>query len=363
MMRKTGFAFLASGTGSAALIAIAASCGGGTAISFDDAGLAESGASDVRVGDENNITPDSAPPGPRQPVASTKLIVQKIHLGEADRSGVKNPNAWKAFGRNIDGLVTNVTSASSPDLALVCKRATGAPATIHQDGNQGADNTWGSQILKLLDPFNPTPTKAANDQIAQGGRTPFIALDGTTGFFAYAEATTTPPTWAPTEMRALANEWVTNGKAPNSRIVSGGVGSDGFYESGVLAGTTRILLGSSNDVQPSFDVELRSGVIRMKLAADGSSATEGTISGVVATEELVAQLAKVAGRFSTDLCQGSTLEGIKAAVRQASDILVDGTQDPTKPCDGISIALGFEATRGDSSSVAPPVLPPADPCP
>lgn len=66
--------------------------------------------------------------------------------------------------------------------------------------------------------------------------------------------------------------------------------------------------------------------------------------------------------MSAELCSGSTVEAIKESVRQASDIMKDGTQDPNVECDGISVGLGFEATRIVVGSVAPAPQPTPDPC-
>jgi hypothetical protein len=41
-------------------------------------------------------------------------------------------------------------------------------------------------------------------------------------------------------------------------------------------------------------------------------------------------------------------------VRRASDILSDGTQDPTKECDGISIGVQFEMKEVQLGPVGPP---------
>ena len=43
-----------------------------------------------------------------------------------------------------------------------------------------------------------------------------------------------------------------------------------------------------------------------------------TIPGIAPTEELVAELAKAAGRISSQLCGGSTLDTIKQTIRQAA---------------------------------------------
>ena len=72
---------------------------------------------------------------------------------------------------------------------------------------------------------------------------------------------------------------------------------------------------------------------------------------------------KIAGTISTQLCGGSTLDTVKQTIRQASDILVDGTQDPSKPCDGVSIGIGFEAVKVTAKGVAPDPPPGPNPCP
>lgn len=82
------------------------------------------------------------------------------------------------------------------------------------------------------------------------------------------------------------------------------------------------------------------------------------LSAVIFTTGLEASIQEWAGQVSADLCAGSTIDGLKASIRQASDIMVDGTQDPTQTCDGISFGATFaSATPG---AVAPEV--PADPC-
>ena len=89
----------------------------------------------------------------------------------------------------------------------------------------------------------------------------------------------------------------------------------------------------------------------------------GYLSGVLATKELEDAIAKMAQALSPDLCSGSTIESIKQSIRQASDIMKDGTQDPAKECDGVSIGIGFEAVRVTLGSVAPKASPSPDPCP
>src|SRR5207244_6328724 len=65
------------------------------------------------------------------------------------------------------------------------------------------------------------------------------------------------------------------------------------------------------------------------------TAANGTIAGVIATDELLKGITSVAGNISKDLCSGSTLDSILNAIRNASDILKDGTNKPDQPCAGI----------------------------
>jgi hypothetical protein len=101
----------------------------------------------------------------------------------------------------------------------------------------------------------------------------------------------------------------------------------------------------------------------MKLSADGVTATEGMLSGVLATKELEEAVAKMAQALSSELCSGSTIDSIKQSIRQGSDIMKDGTQDPAKECDGISVGIGFEAVRVTLAGVAPKASPSPSPCP
>jgi hypothetical protein len=90
-------------------------------------------------------------------------------------------------------------------------------------------------------------------------------------------------------------------------------------------------------------------VVTATIAPDGASAT-GRIGGVVSADELATNLSHVGGKLP---CECPGLDGVLTQFRGAADMLVDGSQDPTKTCDGISIALEFEAVR---AALAPPTV-------
>jgi hypothetical protein len=107
-------------------------------------------------------------------------------------------------------------------------------------------------------------------------------------------------------------------------------------------------------------LNIGSATITMNLDAAHENATGGIISGVLATADLTTQLA-----FWTQpdpsLCPQLS-QPLLTQVQQASDILDDGTQDPTRSCDAISIGIGFTAARVQLGATVPaPTLPP-DPC-
>jgi hypothetical protein len=109
---------------------------------------------------------------------------------------------------------------------------------------------------------------------------------------------------------------------------------------------------------------LHDAVITMTFDESHKHAANGTISGVISTDEVAASFSQLAKTFDPSFCdpQNPTLSSILAQIAQASDIMKDGTQDPSKPCDGISIGLGFEASVVQLGGVATPVPPPDDPC-
>jgi len=310
------------------------------------------------------------PPEEGAPTSATDertFAVDSIMLGEADRAGVKNANAWKSYGYNLDGRITNVTGATSPDLGRVCKRAQGAPATVHQDGDEGTDNTFGKEILKLLDPFTPTPSKTLTDAIRAGDFTIMLKVKGLTdepeqtntglaGTLLVGGAFSADGSQTPTF--TTADDWPFI-QDPQVAI-NGAYINKGTFVNGKGGAQVKLSLSISGQ---SLNLTINKAIISFKHNPAGKALEEGTIAGVINAEEFVNGISGVAGRFSTDLCSGSTVEGIKNSIRQASDMLADGTQDPEKNCDGISVGLGFTAKQvGNPTRAVQPEVPQDDPC-
>lgn len=106
---------------------------------------------------------------------------------------------------------------------------------------------------------------------------------------------------------------------------------------------------------------LQDTTFTMKLSADRQTA-QGIVAGVLPVEAFIAEMKKVAGSFSKDLCTGTTFDSVAVQLRQTADIMADGSQDPTKTCDGISLGWGFHAEALHLGVVAPPSPTQPDPC-
>ncbi|MBN4050360.1 hypothetical protein JYT28_01240 [Desulfobulbus sp. AH-315-M07] len=306
--------------------------------------------------------PDNAGPGDG---SDTVFAVTRMYFGDTDSQGSPSPTAWKAYGYNLDGKISTGTSTD------LCKPSQGAaPNSVYPDGNGGIDNSWGKNLLPIWTGLAPDFSAQLNDSIASGEGTFLIKLDDLGSQLNYS---------------VLGGKWYLT--APYAAglpkfdgtdawdVSANHLASPGDVESSLYAFTNGYLTANTWVAAPAGDVtltidnqgfpfafELHHAFITMVLSPDHQSASNGIIAGVIDTEQHVDQMRKLAGSFDPGLCEGTTFESLADQLRQASDILKDGTQDPTRICDGISIGIGFEAVRAQIGDIAPATPPPPDPC-
>ena len=334
--------------GVAALVIAVGACGGAVTndVTGGSPGAPNGGDPSPPVQPPNTEPSEPLPPGYTDPAS---LAVRRMFLGETERTGVSNKDAWKSYGRNVDGLVSTKESTG------LCRRVASASSSNQADGNNGIDNAFGKVIIPFLAPFTAAPSKRATDAIAAGARTPVFLVNQSVGSvaqvgFSHLEATPAPG-WGTTTPRSLAAAWTENGGAAAAWEVT--ISGDTIRSRSVRGSVTiAIPFGSQTLVLPIHVPEI-------EMSKDG---TDGTLSGVVPTDDFIAAFERVAGSISTQLCGGSTLDSIKQTIRQASDILADGTQDPNQACNALSIGIGFEAAPVVVAGVADPPPPARDPC-
>ncbi|MEP7121101.1 MAG: hypothetical protein ABJE95_09335 [Byssovorax sp.] len=285
------------------------------------------------------------------PGDGTTLVVTKLAFGEG------NAGQWKKVGLNIDGLSS---TASSKD---VCTPNDGGnAATAYPDGDNGIDNSFGKNLLPTLLSVDPTWVNDVNMGAQNGFFSVLLKMyclpptgdvpAFTTKLFGGATLGSKPK-FDGTDKWPVVPELLTNLADPESSAIS-------FPSSSVVgakfdSGKGTFILTIPITVQgqtSSIKLTLYSARATMTLNDDRKGASAGTISGVLNTEEFVAEVKKIG--VLLNLCDQQLFMNILTQVRQASDILDDGTQDPNKVCNGISIGLGFEMAEAQIGNVAPP---------
>jgi hypothetical protein len=307
--------------------------------------------------------PDGAPTGDNPP--GHAYGISKLFLGGTDRNGSPNPSAWKQYGYNLDGLVSVEGSPNH------CRPAAGGSPKVMNDGNEGIDNGFGKTLWPLVLSFANDAEETVNSSISDGAFTVIVQIDGLGTKPSYVDLEArlyagadlgAVPHFDGTDMWPVAPELLCNPDMPDvtcSKVTfDKSYVNEGTWVSG-SPGTLDLTVGVAGF---SLTLNIQKAILSMELSADRKKATNGVIAGVIPTEALVEQLRNIAGAFSQELCEGTTVESLLDQIRAASDILQDGTQDPSKTCDGISIGLGFDAGEIQIGPVAPKTPPGTDPC-
>jgi hypothetical protein len=103
-----------------------------------------------------------------------------------------------------------------------------------------------------------------------------------------------------------------------------------------------------------IDLHLHDAVVVMSVRGD---TVTGTLAGVLAAEDLVAAVRPVLGAASPAFCTPATFDGFARQIRQTADILIDASNAPGVPCDGISFGVGFTGKRiANPIRVGPPAV-------
>lgn len=318
------------------------------------------------------IVPPKSKENASEPDGTTILRhgLSMIRMGERDASGKEDPEAWKDLGFDIDGW------ASTPEQKYHCiPRENAKPSLVQVDGHGGIDNSFGKNIVNpILGTLFQNLTGQATLSVTSGATTTLLEL-GKIGdkadyknllgssFPAEGERNAADKILPPPAKDWSKYTWhpFKDGLNPDGTPVAklqGAYMSDSVWVSGEPS-TLRIQIAF--EIGATVPFQVYQARVKMDLS-DRSHGVAGIVGGVLATNEVKETFKKLAGFLGTQFCEGSIfLDGFLTQVDQASDILQDGTQDPTKECDGISIGLGFEsrATRS-GDPVSPKPMP--DPC-
>lgn len=379
MLRRRHLTLLAVGLiGSLSAFACGGDDGGGGSSSTGGTGGGSGGPDPVETGRQPPAKGSGAPAAGAE---DTVIALNKLFLGDTDFSGNPDPNAWREIGFNIDGIISTKNGTNH------CKYQEGATkSSVQTDGVDGIDNSFGSNLVKIIASLAANPSSTISESLASGDFTIMLKMakledkaDQTginTGLYGGAKFSALVPDCkaTPTEPNCSAPKWDGTDKWPVLPELLNGGNIDSpkvsFPDSYVAGGTW--VSGSKGDLNLTVSIQgfnlalkITNAVITANLSGAGASAkaTKGIIAGVIPTEQLISELKKVAGGFDPTLCEGQTFESIAQQIRAASDIMADGSNgDPAKLCDGISVGLGFEGLAVQLGGVAPAATAPEDPC-
>lgn len=396
MLRTWAFGAVVIGAFAAAFVACSSSDDGGqppAGSGGDDGGLDESA---VEAGDERaDATAEAGPTctsydaGAPEPLATGAVYaVSNVYI-DRDRARQPDPNAWKQYGFDLDGQTSDPSSANH------CQLVAGAdPSKVKQDGQDGIDNSFGANLAPLIATFSKTWVDDWNSAIVDGGptivlRLPSLALpdvDGGTSPFGpdggppdagplsdagspaaqpllgYTSAKLCEkPDWLGPHLLPIDGASVDGGELAQAKFQapSGTLTGDYFY-----SGTIPEALVIIPVRQAALHLHLRNARVSMFLSADRRIATFGHLGGVASTDELVNEVTTSKGYIYSGVCALPILfDNIVQQIRQASDILDDGTQDPGKTCNGISMGIGFDAAIVEIGEVVSVPAAAGDGCP
>ncbi len=336
--------------------------GGGSAGEGGSAGAGGNGGSTSSGGPPSHPPPppDDGVPGDGPGYA---FVFTKVFWGDTDRDGTPSDTAWRQYGYDLDG---KISTEQSTDL---CQPASnGSPEWVYPDGDSGIDNVFGMAMVKLITAFTPNVTQQTNQAIASGQYSYLIAIDDLGN----------GPSYLGLPSRAYEGSLL--GQTPifdgsdSWPVTAESLSNPNDITSALFQFTTSYVNGHHWVSSPPGSYEIRllvdyplvlslqHAVITMELSPDRSSGSNGIIAGILEVEPFIEEVRKLLGSSSPSLCEGTTFDSLADSIRQASDILSDGTQDPNKTCDAISVGLGFEASAVQLGGVAAPAPPPADPC-
>ncbi len=298
------------------------------------------------------------------PDDGTILAVSELFMGDTGWDGIEAADAWQNFGRNVDGVIT------TDDFSQHCTPSSGAaPVNVFPDGPNGLDNAFGKTIIPIIKAATSGGiSQPATMAIQMGGSTLIFDLLGVTGadqspvetrLYGSADLGTAPAfdgsdCWPVAESTLSDPADITSA---NTIFPDASLAAD-VWSSGAPQ-TIDVTFGAAGIAIP---LRIYQAQIVMRLDPTHTSATQSELSGVIDTEELIATISDAAGAFDPLLCNGAILQQVANQIRQASDLMADGTQGPGATCNGISVGLGFSASAVHLGGIGPGFVPP-DTCP
>jgi hypothetical protein len=374
----TGAAGMAGIAGASSLAGEGGASGSGGSAGGDagaGSGGASAGTRQASSGGAAVAGPSIQPPGPPATGAEASgtpdtFAVRAWFLGDVARDGTPDLAAWRTIGWDLDSRSFAEPYGDGHCQPVHSAEATGYWKGTGEEGEGGIDNELGAMNGRSVERGGPSPTALATADAESGVGTLLIRMDhvGEAADYVHVGGS----------VRAAVGTVDGEGKvvAPSAEQWD-----DGSYEwhpfDGNLDGTgmkctdatlphvfptgSTLLAGHVTDnvwvagdfgpfvVPVSFlgkwlPLRVHRGWLVARLSADRTRLENGTVGGIIAGEDLSGAFNMAFGCVGSCESRGPT---------QLSDMMLDGTQDETKTCDGVSFAFGFEAVRAREGAPVP----------
>lgn len=279
------------------------------------------------------------------------LALTNLYFGEG------NSGQWKSVGLDIDGVESDGTSKG------LCQPSSGGdPDIAFPDGNDGIDNSFGKNLLPTLLSLSPDFSANTNSALTKGYFNVMLKMyclpdTGDANIISKVFGGTdlmATPQYDGTDAWPVAPEILADLEDPESStlVFENSSVNGSTFDSGKGVSFILAIPIEYNDQTALLKLTLHGAQLKLTLSEDRRSAISGVLGGVLNTEELIDQIKKVG--WIADRCDDEAFQAILTYVRQVSDIMTDGTQDPDQTCDGISFGLNLEMKEVQLGEVGPP---------
>ena len=170
--------------------------------------------------------------------SGTVIAIRKLYLGDTNLKGAPDANGWKKIGYNLDGIKSTKNGTNH------CKlHSTASPSSVKPDGEDGIDNSFGANILKVIQSAGvASPTGEVTTAIESGDFTVMLALKNIDAeknqtdieTWLYGGSKLDPaPNWDGNDEWPLTYELLNGGDANSPKVTfQGGYVADGTWVSG-----------------------------------------------------------------------------------------------------------------------------------
>jgi len=318
-------------------------------------------------------------------VSDFYLGVTRLRIGETDSNGARDTNAWQHFGFDLDGLCTSARGCAETQPAC---RQVGVETPF--DGELCRDNAFG-RLVPIAAAVPEIGTRFGiseavyNCNLWRGTYTFVLKISGYNGERDDAEVRVDfylgvglekPASWQcpNADYDTQYPKWRANnawkidpdnldgaiteaGELPGSKTADTGAYVRGGYLVARFPEQMLLRLAEDGETYRGFALKSSQNIWTGRLERDATNTwkiRDGLFAGRVAVPDLVRSYREIG------LCPGVGLDGFFDSVvewiEDSVDVRLDGTVDADRECDGISLAMGYEAaqlTPGSAESATP----------